>query len=455
MSGGVDSSVAAGLLKQEGYEVIGAHMKCWSDGSPTSPRLRRADACASEQDAEDARRAAEVLGIPFYVFDFEKEYKEKVVEYMVDGYRQGITPNPDVMCNKEIKFGLFLKKALEMGADYVATGHYVCLVERRNFIPSTRSSATADSLVLARFADRGFAKTIGPGKAAARVSKNKASSLYGIQSSCSACVSCGNYGALKCSDFCEAKNFRARRRRGRPPEATDAGAVRNAGGAALFTAKDKNKDQSYFLWTLTQEQLRHCLFPIGDYLKPDVRKMARKFGLPNAEKKDSQGICFLGQVTLKDFLGNYLPEKRGLILNTVGKVVGEHQGAHFYTIGQRGGLGLGGQVKPVYIAEKDIKENAILVAEENDAVLYKKEIELKNVNLINSELKILNHELLIPIFVRVRYRQPLVKAKLVICRMPYATCKLVFDKPQKFVAAGQSAVFYNARGAMLGGGTIA
>jgi tRNA-uridine 2-sulfurtransferase len=342
MSGGVDSSVAAALLKKRGFEVVGVHLKCYN-----------VDGCA-EQDAEDARRAAEVLGIPFYALDMEREYKDRVVKYMIDGYRKGLTPNPDVMCNKEIKFGLFLKKALEMGADYVATGHYVEL----------RSYRTKHTDKLATF--------------------------------------------------------------------------------CLFEAKDKNKDQSYFLWTLTQDQLRHCLFPIGGYTKPEVRKLAKKFGLPNAEKKDSQGICFLGQVTLKDFLGNYIPEKKGLVLNTAGKVVGEHKGAYFYTIGQRNGLGIGGNSKPQYIAEKDVESNAILVAEENDPALYKKEISLKQVNFIGGK-KIVNK---IPVLVRIRYRQPFFKATLV-------KDKIIFDQPQKFVASGQSAVFYGKTGEMLGGGVIA
>ncbi|MDO8430203.1 MAG: tRNA 2-thiouridine(34) synthase MnmA, partial [bacterium] len=217
--------------------------------------------------------------------------------------------------------------------------------------------------------------------------------------------------------------------------------------------------QSYFLWTLTQEQLKHCLFPIGDYVKPKVRIIARKFGLPNSDKKDSQGICFLGQVTLKDFLGNYLPEKKGLVLNTAGKVVGEHRGAHFYTIGQRGGLGLGGQKNPVYIAEKDIKENALLVAEENDPALYRHEINLRQINFINKRL-ITNDKL--QVMARVRYRQPLAKATLVESRKSKVEFKLVFDKPQKFVASGQSAVFYEYKRnpsassglMMLGGGVI-
>lgn len=338
MSGGVDSSVAAALLKKQGYDVLGIHLKCYN-----------VDGCA-EQDAEDARRAAETLQIPFYTFDFEKEYKERVVRYMVEGYRDGITPNPDVMCNKEIKFGLFLEKALRMGADYVATGHYVRI----------KKSGTAYS---------------------------------------------------------------------------------------LYQAKDANKDQSYFLWTLTQKQLRHCLFPIGDYVKPDVRKIARKFGLPNAEKKDSQGICFLGQVTLTDFLSEYIPQKKGIIVNTSGEIVGEHKGAAFYTIGQRHGLGVA-HTKPYYVAEKDVKENAILVAEgEDNPLLYKKEIALVNINLVNSKLAVSGLE----VRARVRYRQPLAPATLAIKGKRGA---VTFSKPQKFVAIGQSAVFYKKNGEMIGGGVI-
>jgi tRNA-specific 2-thiouridylase len=236
-------------------------------------------------------------------------------------------------------------------------------------------------------------------------------------------------------------------------------------GFHILIAKDKNKDQSYFLWTLAQKQLRHCLFPIGDYLKSEVRVMARKFGLPNAEKKDSQGICFLGQVTLKDFLGNYLPKKKGLVLNTAGKVVGEHSGAHFYTIGQRGGLGLGGQKNPVYIAEKDVEENALLVAEKGDSVLYRKEIILQKVNFINSFIPPILTNMGYKVLARVRYRQPLVKATLVKSQKSKVQYSLVFDKPQKFVASGQSAVFYQGNPflrsgrrsgglRMLGGGVI-
>src|SRR3989344_4639182 len=224
MSGGVDSSVAALLLKRQGYEVIGVFMRCYN-----------VDGCA-DRDSEDARRVAEKLGIPFYVWDFEEEYKQRVVKYMIEGYRKGLPPNPDVMCNREIKFGLFLDRALRLGADYAASGHYV--VKRE-----------------ARRAKRG-------GK--------------------------------------------------------------SVSGFTLQVSRDKNKDQSYFLWTLTQAQLAHCLFPVGEYTKPQVRAIARRAGLPTAAKKDSQGICFLGQVSLTDFLKQYLPPKRGPVLDLAGNLIGEH-----------------------------------------------------------------------------------------------------------------------------------
>ena len=347
MSGGVDSSVTAFFLKKNGYDVVGVFMRCYN-----------LDGCA-ERDAEDARRVAEHIGIPFYVWDFEEEYKRRVVDYMIEGYRAGITPNPDVMCNREIKFGLFLEKALAMGADFVATGHYVRL---------------------------------------------KA----------------------------------------------------NAGGTCLLEAKDDNKDQSYFLWTLTQNQLAHCLFPIGDYVKPDVRAIARRAGLPTAEKKDSQGICFLGKVSVADFLKQYIPEKRGALMTTAGEQIGEHFGAEFYTIGQRhidadfkfpktGGRA---DREPFYVAGKDAMTNTVFVAEGNEnEALYIKEVELANVNLIvpspAGELSV---------FARVRYRQPLAAAKL--SQLENGNYKLAFAKPQKFIAPGQSAVWYSKKGEMLGGGVI-
>ena len=387
MSGGVDSSVTVALLKGWGFDVVGVFIKSYN-----------VDGCG-ERDANDARRVAEQLKIPFYVFDLEKEYKERVVQYMVDGYKNGLTPNPDVMCNKEIKFGLFLKRALELGADYVAPGHYVRLVEQ------------ADS-----------------------------------------------YFYRETDKFFPAKNFpilgrKLLTKRFLPAQSP----LLNSCQFALKIAKDKNKDQSYFLWTLTQNQLKHCLFPIGEYTKPQIRKMAKKFSLITAEKKDSQGICFLGKISLPEFLEGYLPKNKGDVLNVSGEKIGQHNGAHFYTIGQRHGLGIGGSSKPQYISDKNIKNNTVTIAEgENNPALYKKEVKLTNINFI-PKLKIENYEL--EILTRVRYRQPLVKATLKFLNSETPACrqaglKLTFSRPQKFVASGQSAVFYDKGGEMLGGGVI-
>lgn len=367
MSGGVDSSVAAFLLKKQGYDVTGVFIKCYN-----------IDGCA-ERDAEDARRVAEQIGIPFYVFDFEKEYKKKVVDYMISGYRAGITPNPDVMCNREIKFGLFLKRALTLGADYVATGHYV------------RLQATPTRGAVGALTDS---------------------------------VGAGHYVRLI----------------KKPPN--------------LKIAKDKNKDQSYFLWTLTQKELKHCLFPLGDITKPEVRKIAKRAGLTTAEKKDSQGICFLGMFDVKDFLKKHIKTKKGNVVGTDGKIIGEHDGAQLYTIGQRHGFRLVAKMsnaaKPHYVAAKDTKKNLLVVAEGSEnPTLFRKEIELASVNLV------LPVKTGMRVMARVRYRQPLSPAVLKISgSKTKPKHKLTFMKPQKFVAEGQSAVFHNRGGGLVGGGII-
>ncbi len=371
MSGGVDSSVAALLLKRAGYDVTGVFIKCYN-----------IDGCA-ERDAEDARRVAGQIGIPFYVFDFEKEYKKKVVEYMIEGYRAGLTPNPDVMCNREIKFGLFLRRALKLGADYVATGHYVKL------LTSPRAPAK-------------------------RVS-----------------------GATP-------KSYSSRARRGSPL-------------FALGIAKDLNKDQSYFLWTLTQNELKHCLFPLGGLTKPEVRVLAKKAWLATAEKKDSQGICFLGMVDVKDFLKKYIKAKKGKVLASDGTVVGEHDGAAFYTIGQRHGFRLSSAVSrgvkdtlPHYVISKDVKKNTITVAEGSEnPLLFRKNILLTGVNFV-VPLKAKTE-----VLARVRYRQSLSLATLKKTgSKAHPTYELAFKKPQKYVAEGQSAVLYKKGGGLVGGGII-
>ncbi len=387
MSGGVDSSVAALLLKKAGYGVVGVFMRCWSQGS--SDALGIGEPCGSERDGEDARRVAGHLDIPFYVWDFEEEYKKRVVEYMIDGYRKGQTPNPDVECNREIKFGLFFDRARSLGADYVATGHYVRLRQHNTNL---------------------------------RMDTNTTNN---------------------------AKNIRS---------------IRPSFVAfALYTARDAQKDQSYFLWTLTQKQLAHCLFPIGEYTKPQVRAIARRAGLPTANKKDSQGICFLGNVSIQDFLRQYLPERRGAVLATDGRKIGEHAGAHFYTIGQRHlGPGVryqasgirknGKDPKPLYVAEKNVRTNTLVMAEgEKSPALYRKELTLRGVNFISPQHSHFLKKVRMSVMARVRYRQPLSPAHLLFSnsrelenkRMRIGrNVKVIFKKPQKFVAPGQSAVFY-------------
>lgn len=347
MSGGVDSSVAAFLLQQEGrYEIVGMFIKGYN-----------VDGC-QDREAEDARRVAEHLSIPFYVIDLEEEYKRFVVEYLVNGYRKGITPNPDVMCNKEIKFGVFLRKAIDLGADLVATGHYVRMVH------TARDGQTVHAL------------------------------QQGI---------------------------------------------------------DGNKDQSYFLWTLTQDQLQHCLFPIGAYTKPEIRTIATAAGLPTAQKKDSQGICFLGKISLRSFLEQYLPKKRGDIVTSEGMKVGEHDGAWFYTIGQRHGLGIGGG--PAYfVIQKDIANNVVTVS--HDDRLGEQShvgVVLADVNLMG--VYAAHAPEAIPVMARIRYRQPLFHATLAFDTNE-TLYRLSFAEPQRFVALGQSAVFYTSEGVVIGGGVM-
>ena len=352
MSGGVDSSVSAALLKKRGFDIHGIHIKMWSD--PDIP-------CAFKEDRHVAMRAAAHLGIPFETWDLTDEYRKAVVEYMVREYAVGRTPNPDVMCNRDIKFGAFFARAMKAGVDYVATGHYARL--RRAF-PNSKISNTQ-----------------------------------------------------------------------------------------LLKAKDINKDQSYFLWTLTQETLAHCLFPIGAYTKPQVRRMAQDFGLPNADKPDSQGICFIGELDLRQFLMKYIPAERGEIVTTSGVRVGAHEGLPFYTIGQRHGLGVGGGI-PYYVAEKDPETNTIRVAQgPYDAALFTATLRAGSVNWIAGSP---------PPFplkckARIRYRQPLedCRATLASYDEPGKSVELnvKFKNDQRAVTSGQSIVFYRGQ-TLLGGGII-
>ena len=382
LSGGVDSSVAALLLKEAGHNVIAIFMRNWNDTTGTLH-----GECEWEEDEAVARMVAKKIGIPFYFVDLSETYRRNVVDYMFNEYEKGRTPNPDVLCNSEIKFDAFLKYALELGADYVATGHY-CRKEQ--------------------FED-------------------------------------------------ESGNMVYR----------------------LLAGTDPNKDQSYFLCQLTQEQLSKAIFPIGDILKPEVRRLAREANLPSAEKKDSQGICFVGKVDLPLFLQQKLKAKEGDVVEIFkdfykglpekktleelaepivyqksdGKVIGRHQGAQYYTIGQRKGLGIGGHVEPTFIIETDIENNVIYVGEgQNHPGLYRKAlfINADEVHWIRPDLQMSVGEER-DYLIRIRYRQPLQKGRL-ICRENGMF--ILFDEPQRSITAGQFAAWYSTDGELIGSGVI-
>ncbi|HET7320248.1 MAG TPA: tRNA 2-thiouridine(34) synthase MnmA [Candidatus Saccharimonadales bacterium] len=363
MSGGVDSSVTAALLKDQGYDVTGVYMKNWSQDLPGFH-------CPWKEDYQDAKRVAVQLGLPFKMYDFEKEYRQKVVNYMVAGYRAGITPNPDIMCNQEVKFKLFLETALEDGADMIATGHY------------------------ARVVDRNWQMANGD---AANAAKQHPTTNY-------------------------------------------------QSPTALFAAKDINKDQSYFLYRVSEEALGKSLMPIGELQKPDVRKLAARLGLATAEKKDSQGICFVGKVGIKDFLLAELGEQpHGPILDQNGKEIGEHDGALFYTIGQRHGLNVGGGL-PYYVVGKDMSKNEVYVTTDlSDDRLWKKELKLASLHWINAAAEAGK-----PYQVRTRYRAPLVQCSIDI-NGEGAVVKLKDEV--RAITPGQSAVLYDGD-RVIGGGVV-
>jgi tRNA-specific 2-thiouridylase len=330
ISGGIDSAVAAALLKKANFDVIGVFMKL-------------ADLPRFKEGEKRAKNVAKVLKIPFLVLDLRKEFKKKIIDYFLDGYKKGITPNPCVVCNKDIKFGLFLEKALKLGADFVATGHYARKKEiRENSYPNS-----------CRF--------------------------------------------------------------------------------AILPAKDKNRDQSYFLWMLNQRQLRKILFPIGDYTRDEVERLARKFKLPVLKARKSVEICFV-KTTINDFLRKYLESKPGQIIDAKGKIVGEHKGLWFYTIGQRKGIGL--PAGPYYVLDKDFKNNALIVTK-NEKDLLKKELICKNVNWISGE----EPKLPLKVKAKIRYRSQLASAT--IYHLKPKTYHLIFDRPQRAITPGQSIVFYS------------
>lgn len=365
MSGGVDSSVAAMLLVEQSYDVTGVYMKNWSKDLPGMK-------CPWAEDLADAKRVAVKLGIDFEVWDFEKEYYEKVVEYMLKEFKKGNTPNPDVMCNQEIKFKLFFEKAMEKGADFIATGHYA------------RTSKLSSELHL------GHAQ----GRSAKPMVQDRAS----------------------------------------------------AESIKLLRAIDENKDQTYFLYRISEDAIKHTLFPVGEMLKPDVKKLAKEHGLHNAYKKESMGVCFVGEVGMKDFLKEYIDIQPGEIREVeTEKKLGVHEGAVFYTIGQRHGLylsGTAGEVNdglPYYVVAKDLEKNIVYVSKNlNDSHIWTKELKLKDV-LMRGEAK--------DVLVRLRHRAPLVKAT-------FNKDTLHFENEIKRPAAGQSAVIYDGE-ICLGGGIIA
>ncbi|MCA1978731.1 MAG: tRNA 2-thiouridine(34) synthase MnmA [Thiobacillus sp.] len=350
LSGGVDSAVAAYLLKQQGFEVLGVFMKNWDDDDNT-------DACTARQDFLDVLAVADVLGIEVEAVNFAKEYKERVFSYFLAEYQAGRTPNPDVLCNSEIKFKAFLEDAVARGADFIATGHYV-----------------------------------GKGQDA-------------------------------------------------------------AGRATLVKAADANKDQSYFLYRLNQQQLMPALFPLAAYPKPEVRRLAETIGLPNAKKKDSTGICFIGERNFREFLERYLPRDPGEMVTPEGRLVGKHQGLMYYTLGQRQGLGIGGQKDgdgtPWFVAGKDLAGNTLIVVQGHDHPL------LQRTSLTAHQLSWIAGVAPDPeraYTAKTRYRQQ--DAACHITTLYDDTLELVFDAPQWAVTPGQSVVLYDGE-VCLGGGIIA
>ena len=344
MSGGVDSAVSAWLLKQQGYNVIALFMHNWEETD--------GDKCTAEQDYEDVKRVSDKLGIPYYSVNFAKQYQERVFSYFLDEYKRGRTPNPDVLCNREIKFGPFLQYAKALGADYVATGHY-CGIAHEN------------------------------------------------------------------------------------------------GVHYLLKAKDQDKDQTYFLNQLSQEQLADVIFPLADVKKGEVRKIAEELGLVNAKKKDSTGICFIGERNFRKFLQNYLPSQSGEIVDVDGNHVGEHIGLMYYTLGQRRGLGLGGTTEGCgrwFVVDKDMKHNRLVVSHGDESVLMSNGLVASSVNWIPNPPASKFH-----CNAKFRYRQAEQGVEVEILKG--GNVKVTFDTPQRAVTPGQFVVFYDET-KCLGGGII-
>jgi tRNA-specific 2-thiouridylase len=361
LSGGVDSAVSAGLLLRAGYEVTGVFIKVWQ------PNWIE---CGWKAERRDAMRVAARLGIPFFTLDLEKEYKESVIDYMILEYKNGRTPNPDVMCNREIKFGAFWRWAKARGADFIATGHYA--------------------------------------RAQAGAAQNKCLLLAGI---------------------------------------------------------DSSKDQSYFLWTLNQDDLEHILFPVGDLTKPEVRQLAEKFKLPNASKKDSQGLCFVGKINIKEFLSHYIEFQPGNVLDKNGEIIGRHPGALFFTIGERHGFTVTKKTpneERFFVIDKDMEQNTITVSDRthNNQSRFpaEKTARLTRVNWISggtwdysSAMKLRKNDNEYPLQARIRYRQPLQNIKIVSVNISEVMIEL--ENSQDSLTPGQSLVIYDGE-ECVGGGII-
>lgn len=344
MSGGVDSSVAAYILKKQGYDVIGLFMNNWKEKDDM-------DVCTATDDYNDVRKVCAYLDIPYYSIDFSREYYDRVFKHFIEEYEKGRTPNPDVLCNKEIKFDVFFNFALKLGADYVATGHYAEIIEEN-----------------------------------------------GIK--------------------------------------------------YLARAVDENKDQTYFLNQLSSEQIQKVIFPIAKLDKATVRNIAKEVGIATADKKDSTGICFIGERHFREFLSHYIPMRKGKIMTQDGEIVGEHDGVFYYTIGQRKGLGIGGRGtgEPWFVCDKDVKNNILYVVQGENPVLYHNTLICNEFNFINGKPK---NEF--ECLARIRHRQPLQKAYCSI--NSDGSFKLKFSESQRGVAAGQYAVIYSDK-ICLGGGVI-
>ena len=346
MSGGVDSAVSAALLKEQGFDVVGLYMSNWKETDPNG-------CCTGEQDWTDVRYVCDKIGIPYYSVDFSKQYMDNVFKLFVEEYKKGRTPNPDVLCNREVKFGPFADFARELGADYIATGHY-----------------------------------------------------------------------------CK---------------------VRHDGNMHyLLRAKDENKDQTYFLNQVSSHKLRDVIFPLGDLTKPEVRELALKFDIPVAKKKDSTGICFIGERNFRQFLSQYIPMKDGDIVTQDGKVVGRHHGVYFYTLGQRRGLGIGGSAdgngERWFVLGKDVANNRLIVSQGEDDILFKDGLVTEGFNFITpAPAKEFDCE------VRIKHRQPLQRAHLSV--LDNGNTRIVFDEKQRAIAEGQYAVVYYGD-ICLGGGVI-